>query len=146
MDENNRIVKLVNEGMQMEKVDKFDRAQELYTQAWNESSNDWEKCIAAHFVPRNITDLQEKLNWNLVAVNLANKVNNDEVKGYYPSLYVNVGLCYEKLLNYSEAKNYYNLASDKISDLPVNHESEKYNEGIKQTIRESISRLEEKIK
>ena len=130
----------------MEKVDKINRAQELFVQAWNEASNDWEKCIAAHFVARHQQSPKDTLKWNAESLDRANKVRNNEVKGYYSSLYLNMGTSCEKLGKYAEAKNYYDLAFENISALPRDVENEKYSKGVEETIVEQRSMLEEKMK
>ena len=106
MDKNNAIIKLFHKGMQEECVGSISSAQELFVQAWDEASNDWEKCIAAHFVARNLSKPEDKLKWNLESLSRADKVHNDEIKTYYPSLYLNIGLSYEILVNYAEARKY----------------------------------------
>ena len=141
MDENNSIIKLVNEGMKMEMQNKIDLAQNLFIQAWDESSNDWEKCIAAHFVSRHQNNHEDTLKWNMESLNRANKVLEDKIKNYYPSLYLSVGISYENLGNYIEAKKYYNLAFEKIPDLSTDKNNEEYNKGIRESILERKNNL-----
>jgi len=42
----------------------------------------------------------------------ADSCNNEEVKEFYPSLYLNLGRSHELLGNQEEAQKYYDLAAD----------------------------------
>jgi len=68
-----------------------------------------------------------------------------KVKSYYPSLYLNMGTSYESLGNYTEAKKYYDLAFEKIPDLPTDKDNESYSKGVRESILERRNRLEGKI-
>ena len=141
MDKDNPIVKLVNQGMEMEQENKIEFAKILYLQAWDEAMNDQEKCVAAHFVARQQDNPEDALKWNIESLNYANKVSTEEVKSYYPSLYLNIGKSYEELGNNNEAEKYYNLALDKIHDLSRGINNEKYNKGIEETIIEKRNKF-----
>jgi hypothetical protein len=52
MDPNNPIVKLCAEGMRAEGDGRFDDARDLFMQAWSASQDDYEACVAAHYVAR----------------------------------------------------------------------------------------------
>ena len=54
MDLNNLVVKLCAEGMQAEFAGKLDDARALFMQAWEQSQDDYEACIAAHYVARHL--------------------------------------------------------------------------------------------
>lgn len=111
MDENNLVVKLCIEGTQAEFAGDPDKAHALYQAAWDAASNDFEACVAAHYVARFQDDPQEKLRWNQIALDKANSVADDSVKSFYPSLYLNLGESYELLGNAAEAKHFYDLAT-----------------------------------
>lgn len=143
MNKNNPIVKLVNEGMKMEKSGKINFARNLYMKAWNSASNNQEKCITAHFVARQQNSPKNALKWNIKSINYANKTKK-EVKGYYPSLFLNIGISYENLGKITEANKYYELAFEKISDLPESKESKKYNQEIRKNILNNIKMRNEK--
>ncbi len=124
----------------MERKNKPDDAHALYMKAWAESSNNYEQCIAAHFAARQQKDLEETLRWNIEALNRANAVNDDRVKSFYPSLFLSVGLSYEKLGNRTEAKKFFDLAFEKADNLP--HDD--YGKEIRQKIdkaRERVNKL-----
>lgn len=140
MNKNNPIVKLVNKGMQMEKRSDAVQAQVLFIQAWDEASNDWEKCIAAHFVARHQDSPKNALKWNRESLRRADKVENKEIKSYYPSIYVNIGISYEELRNYEKAKKYYDLAFKSMSYLPANNR--RYSREVKEVILERRGALD----
>ena len=52
MDPNNPVVKLCMEGMAAEARGKFDDARHLFEQAWSICQDDYDACMAAHFLAR----------------------------------------------------------------------------------------------
>ena len=111
MDINNPVVKLCMEGTRAEFEKRINDARILYQQAWGASTNDYEACIAAHYVARFQESPQETLRWNQLALEHADKVKDERVKDFYPSLYVNLGHSHEVLGNQVEARKYYDLAA-----------------------------------
>ncbi len=115
----NNIVKLCVQGIDMEEKGKPQEAGRLFLQAWNEATNDFEKFTAAHFVARHQKNVSDKLKWLETALQFALKINNDSVKGAFPSLYSNIARCYEDLSDPDNAKKSYELAilfRDRLSD------------------------------
>ncbi len=118
-DPNNNVVKLCIQGIDMEGKGKPEEASRLFLQAWNEATNDFEKFIAAHYVARHQKSVRNKLNWAETALQVALKINNDTVKGAFPSLYLNIAKCYEDLNDLENAKKNHELAisfMNKLSD------------------------------
>ena len=118
-DPNNNVIKRCLQAMAMEEKGKPEDAGKLFLQAWNESKNDFEKFIAAHYVARHQKNVSDKLKWLEMGLQFALKINNDTVKSAFPSLYLNIAKCYEDLNNPAEAKKNYDLATsfkDKPSD------------------------------
>lgn len=76
-----------------------------------DQQDDYEFCIAAHYVARFQETPEEKLRWNLEALNRAEAGSDDRVNELYPSLYLNLGQSYELLGNQEEAGRYYDLAA-----------------------------------
>jgi tetratricopeptide (TPR) repeat protein len=107
---NNNIVKLCLQGMGLEEKGRPEEARKIFLQAWNESTNDFEKFIAAHYVARHQKNVPDKLKWFETALHLALKVNDDSVKAAFASLYVNIAKCYEELNDFDNAKKNYELA------------------------------------
>ncbi|HET7818377.1 MAG TPA: NAD(+)--rifampin ADP-ribosyltransferase [Bacteroidia bacterium] len=109
-DPNNNVVKLCLRGMDMEGRDNPEEASRLFLQAWNEAINDFEKFIAAHYVARHQKNIPDKLKWIETALQFALKINDNTVKGAFPSLYSNLAKCYEDLNDLGNAKKNYELA------------------------------------
>ncbi len=106
-DPNNNIVKLCAEGMDLEGEGKKE-AKMLFQQAWNEAANDVEKFTAAHYVARHQPTVEDKLKWDETALQLAVKIDDQNMKGTYPSLYINIAKCYEDMNNFDNAKKIMN--------------------------------------
>ena len=119
-DQNNNVIKLCAQGMEMEGNGKPEEANKLFTQAWNEATNDFEKFTAAHYVARHQKNTQDKLKWDKTALELALKINNETVKGALSSLYLNVAKCYEDINDFDNAKRNYDLALSFVDLLPDN--------------------------
>ena len=116
---NNNIIQLCVQGMDMEGKGKPEEARRIFLQAWNEATNDFEKFIAAHFVARHQGNVSDRLQWLTTALQFALKVNDDSVKGAFPSLYANIAKCYEDLNDLDNAARNHELAisfTDKPSD------------------------------
>ena len=112
MDINNPVIKLCVAGTQAEFKGQIQEAYALYQQAWDAACDDYEVCIAAHYMARNQTEPQQILFWNQEALKHADRVGDERVKVFYPSLYLNMGRAYELLGNGIEAKKYYDLAAE----------------------------------
>jgi rifampin ADP-ribosylating transferase len=107
----NNVIKLCIQAMAMEEKGKPAEASKLFLLAWNEATNDFEKFIAAYYVARHQENISDKLKWLETALQFALKVNNDSVKGAYPSLYSNIAKCYEELNDAVNAKKNDELAN-----------------------------------
>jgi tetratricopeptide (TPR) repeat protein len=118
MNPDNPVVKLCAEGMQAEAQGRNEAALEFFTQAWDASRDDYEACVAAHYLARQQTTPQEVLRWNQEALQRAEAVGDRRVEGFYPSLYLNMGYSYEVLGNQAEATRYYHLAEVSVEALP----------------------------
>jgi tetratricopeptide (TPR) repeat protein len=113
MDLNNPVIKLCIEGTQAEFQGRIDEARSFYQQAWEAVQDDFDACVAAHYLARHQNDPVKRLHWNQVALDKADAVADHRVKDFYLSLYLNMGQSYELLGNYpDEAKRYYDLAAN----------------------------------
>jgi hypothetical protein len=112
MDLNNPVIQLCMEGSRAEFEHRIEDVRVHYQQAWEACTDDYEACIAAHYVARFQASPEESLHWNQLALEHANAVIDERVKNFYPSLYLNLGQAYENLGNQAEAQRYYNLAAD----------------------------------
>jgi hypothetical protein len=111
MDLSNPIIRLCSEGSRAEFEGRFADARLAYWNAWQQAQNDFEACIAAHYVARLQASPHESFRWNQEALNRADRIKDDSVKSFYPSLYLNMGRSYELLGNPTEAQHYYDLAA-----------------------------------
>ena len=106
----NRIVQLCLQGMGMEEKDEAEEARRLFLQAWEESTSDFEKFLAAHYVARQQDSAREKLKWNEMALQFAKSANDEAARSAFPSLYSNIAKCYEELGDLDNAKTNYEAA------------------------------------
>lgn len=120
MDTSNLIIQLCIRGTQAEFEQRLADAKSFYQQAWEAHTDDYEACIAAHYMARFQDSPEETLHWNRLALEHAEAVNDERVKDFYPSLYLNMGHSHELLGNSVEAQHYYNLAAQ----LGVVHQSD----------------------
>jgi tetratricopeptide (TPR) repeat protein len=109
-DPENHVNKLCAQGMQAEGEGKPEEASKLFQQAWNEAANDREKFTAAHYVARHQKSVADKLKWDQAALDRALKIDEEDIKGAYPSLYLNIAKCYEDLKDFDKANENYLLA------------------------------------
>lgn len=111
MNQSSDVVQLCIQGTQAEYAGRMGEARSLYAQAWELVVSDVEACIAAHYIAHLHDDPLEKLRWNQIALDRADVANQDEVKPFYPSLYLNMGQSHEMLGHAEEAQKFYNLAA-----------------------------------
>jgi tetratricopeptide (TPR) repeat protein len=109
-DASNTIVKYCAQGMELEGEGKTEEALTLFLQAWEEAITDFEKFTSAHYIARHQKNVTDKLKWDETALQFALKINNETIKGAFPSLYLNIGKCYEDLNNLELARENYRLA------------------------------------
>ena len=87
MDITNPVIQLCMEGTRAEFEYRMEEAGLLYEQAWNARTDNYEACIAAHYVARFQESAEESLRWNQVALDHANAINDERVKDFHPSLF-----------------------------------------------------------
>jgi tetratricopeptide (TPR) repeat protein len=140
IDPNNTVVRLCVEGMQAEAQGRFEDARANFLQAWESSADDFEACVAAHYLARHQDSVQEMLRWNHEALNRAGAVSDDRVRNFYPSLYLNIGFSYEMLEDLDAARRYYELAEERLADLPDDPYGDIVRHGITEGRRRTGSR------
>jgi tetratricopeptide (TPR) repeat protein len=119
MDPNSRVVKLCADGMKAEAAGQSERARILFEEAWEASEDDYEACIAAHYVARHQPDRQATFRWNQEALRRADAATDDRVRGFYASLYLNLGHSYEQLGDGPTACDHYREAAARLVDVPA---------------------------
>ena len=112
MDTNNPVIQLCMEGTRAEFERRTEDARLLYQQAWEARTDEYDACIAAHYLARFQDSAEESLHWNQLALNHANAVNDERVTDFYPSLYLSLGRAYELVGNQREAQRNYGLAAE----------------------------------
>jgi len=112
MDLSNLVIQLCLAGTRAEFERQNEKAHALYQQAWEAQTDDYEACLAAHYLARFQASPEEVLRWNQVALTHAELVKDERVKDFYPSLYLNLGHAHELLGNQAESQRYYALAAE----------------------------------
>jgi tetratricopeptide (TPR) repeat protein len=118
MDPNNPIVKLCAAGMAAEAEGRKDDAKALFERAWETSGDDFEACVAAHYVARHQPTPADELEWNRIALTRADRVGGERVQAFYASLYLNFAHSLEKLGRTAEACAQYARAAIELERLP----------------------------
>ena len=112
MDTSNQVIQLCLEGSRAEFEHRSEAAHRLYQQAWDLASDDYESCVAAHYLARFQPTPEETLHWNQEALKRAELVADERVRDSYPSLYLNLGHSYEMLGDQAHAQKFYALAAE----------------------------------
>jgi tetratricopeptide (TPR) repeat protein len=118
MDPENPVVKLCAAGMAAEGEGRGADAKALFEQAWETSRDDFEACIAAHYVARHQATPEATFEWNQRALHRAQAAGDERVRDFLPSLYLNYAHSLEQLGRTREACSYYGLAAARLDDLP----------------------------
>lgn len=118
-------MELCTEGMAVESAD-VDAARRLFQQAWDAREDDFDACIAAHYLARHQLTVETRIVWNERALQHAEAVRDDRVTSFYPSLYLNLAVAYEELSHSDEdyksvrrARELFALAADTAAGLPA---------------------------
>ncbi len=119
VDATNLVVKLCVDGMTAEGEGRYDDAQRLFARAWATSTDDFERCVAAHYFARHQESPEQTLQWNREALTRAQAVGDDRVQGFFPSLYSNLARSYEDLGQREDALRHYDLAAAITGGLPT---------------------------
>lgn len=115
MDLSNPVISLCMEGSRAEFDGRLEHATSLYQQAWEIARDDFEACIAAHYLGHALTRAEaepaQRLHWHQVALERAQAAQDARIEPFLPSLYVNLGQALETLGQQAEAERYYALAA-----------------------------------
>ena len=118
MDPDNHVVKLCAQGMQAKSESNPDLAGGCFRRAWDVARDEYEKCIAAHYVARHRPSEDERRLWNQRALDLAHAVADSRVTQLYPSLLLNLGHSLEVTGDIAQARDLYVRAEESCSTLP----------------------------
>lgn len=117
MDTSNPIVELCARGMAAEATDGADAARGLFQEAWERRSDDFDACVAAHYLARHQPSAEERLEWNACALRHAELSRDSRVVGFYPSLHLTLGSSYEDLGDLANARDHYACAQRHLEAL-----------------------------
>ncbi|SHN35071.1 hypothetical protein [Cryptosporangium aurantiacum] len=134
MDPQNPVVHLCSEGMLAEADGRTADARTHYEQAYHVAADDYEACIAAHYLARQQSTPEDSLRWNEECLRRAELVGDDRVRAFYPSLHGNIAHAYQQLGREDRAYEHYVLASSRIGDLPP----DEYGDAVRQAIADGL--------
>ena len=118
MTPDNPVVQLCAAGMAAEGEGRGADAKALFEQAWEASRDDFDACIAAHYVARHQATPEATFEWNERALRRAEAVGDERVRDFLPSLYLNYAHSLEQLGRTAEAFHHYELAAARLDTLP----------------------------
>ncbi|MEV0370235.1 hypothetical protein AB0I10_10465 [Streptomyces sp. NPDC050636] len=121
MDPELPVVRLCVEGMEAEAEGRPDVAQGLFQRAWDIAADDYEACIAAHYLARHQSTPEDTLRWNQECLDRADLVGDERVRSFYPSLYVNMGQGHRELGQPALAHAYFMQALERMHEVPEGH-------------------------
>lgn len=119
MDPDNPVVRLCAQGMAAEGEGRADDARARFQEAWDAADDDYEHCVAAHYLARHQPTPEETLRWNQECLDRADAVGDDRVRGFYASLHVNMGSAYQALGAVDRAREHFVRAAAHIGDVPA---------------------------
>ncbi|HEY2821679.1 MAG TPA: hypothetical protein VGJ06_11615 [Candidatus Acidoferrum sp.] len=137
IDPDNPVMKLCAAGISAEMAGLRDEASKLYQEAWDAKTNDYEACIASHYLARLQKTPEESLHWNAEALRFAKLAADAGLQEFFPSLYLNLGKSHEDLNNFTEARRFYSLA-ERASGVLSDGE---YAETVRRGIRRGLERV-----
>lgn len=134
MDPANAVVRLCGAGMRAEAEGRADAARELFAQAWETAADDYEKCVAAHYVARHQPTPEDTLRWNQECLDRAALVGDERVAGFYPSLHLNLAKAHADLDHPDQARDHYERSAARLRDLPPGP----YTDGLRYAVADGL--------
>jgi hypothetical protein len=122
----------IQEGLQLHIGGDRPAARALFARLWAEIGEDGDplhRCALAHYMADVRDDPAEELEWDLRALDAADSLTDERaktyhaslaVKGFYPSLHLNLGEDYRKLGDQGPAREHLGLARAKLDALGDN--------------------------
>lgn len=135
IDPNNPVVVLCAAGMAVE--GNASEALALFEQAWAAQRDDYDACIAAHYVARHQPTLDATLHWNLLAVRHAEAVSDGRAVEFMASLYLNLGDATVKVGDYETALEAAERARSSLLAIPAG--------GYRDFVEYGIRRLQQRL-
>ena len=119
VDPNNPVVQLCAQGMQAEVEGRDDDAGELFRRAWQAAADDYDACVAAHYVARHQRTAEQILHWNQECLERADRVGDERVLGFYPSLHLNLAQARRDLGDLELAYEHFAAAAEYVRQMPA---------------------------
>jgi tetratricopeptide (TPR) repeat protein len=117
----NDVVQLCSQGMLAEAEGRDADAYAAFEQAWNAATDDYEACVAAHYLARHQQTPQETLRWNqecLDRADRADRAGDERVRGFYASLHLNMAKACQDLGDNGRAHRHFERAAAHIDEVP----------------------------
>jgi hypothetical protein len=109
LDSANPVVRLCADGMAGDPT--------AFMRAWEARVDDFDACVAAHYLARVQPDPQSTFEWNARAIEHARLVEPGLVHGFMPSLHLNLGRSYEDIGDAARAADEYRRAESCLDTL-----------------------------
>jgi SAM-dependent methyltransferase len=90
----------------------------LFERAWELRTDDFDACVAAHYLARHQPDPASALEWNARALRHAEAAGSERVRGFFPSLLLNLAKAYEDVGDLAAAALHYERAAEAARELP----------------------------
>lgn len=119
MNTDQQTVRLCAQGMAAEAEGRDGDARDLFREAWDSAGDDYEACVAAHYLARQQPTPEAALHWNRTCLELAERVGDARVAGFYPSLHGTIGRALLDLGRPAEAREHFEAAADALGTLPA---------------------------
>lgn len=143
MDPENPVVRLCARGMEAEAAGRPVEARDLFVQAWEARRDDYDACVAAHFLARHQPGPEEALRWNQAALAHAEADGGERVHAFRPSLYLNLGHSHEQLGDLAEARRCYELALAHDAALAPGPYADTVRDGVTRGLRRAAGEADE---
>ena len=135
MNVENPVVALCADGMAAEVARRPDDARACFERAWALRADDYDACIAAHYVARHQQTDHDAFVWNERALQHAMLAPRDLVRGFMPSLLLNIAHSYERLGRLDEARSHYERAAAHLDALDEDAYADTVRDGIARGLR-----------
>jgi hypothetical protein len=118
VNEPDAIMTRIGKGIELSQRGERDAARDIFSQVWDEigpSGDALHRCALAHWMADVQDDVHEELVWDLRALEAADSVTDERaqqagvtgsVRGFYPSLHLNLGETYRKLGDHYRARDH----------------------------------------
>ena len=118
MDPDNPIVALCAAGMRAEAAGRTEDAHARFAEAWDAARDDYEACVAAHYLARHQRTPEDRRYWNAECLARADVVGDERVHGFYPSLHLNLARDHAELGDAARPRGHYERAAAHLDALP----------------------------